>query len=182
MEYIQTEIPDAWIIQPKVYADERGYFFESFRKEEFEANIGKVDFIQENESRSGYGTLRGLHYQSGAYSQAKLVRVIQGTVRDVIVDLRRSSPTFGKHICVELSGENKRQLFVPRGMAHGFLVTSESAVFAYKVDNIYAPQSEKSLLYADKKLAIDWQIEESQLILSKKDKEGILFEEADYFK
>ncbi|MCC8186974.1 MAG: dTDP-4-dehydrorhamnose 3,5-epimerase [Bacteroides sp.] len=181
MNYIQTEIPGAWIIQPEVYADERGYFFESFRKEEFEANIGKVGFIQENESKSGYGTLRGLHYQSGAYSQAKLVRVIEGTVWDVIVDLRRSSPTFGKHICVELSGENKRQLFVPRGMAHGFLVTSEHAIFAYKVDNVYAPHSEKTLLYSDKKLAIDWQIKESQLILSKKDKEGILFDEADYF-
>ncbi|MCD8080867.1 MAG: dTDP-4-dehydrorhamnose 3,5-epimerase [Bacteroides sp.] len=181
MEYIQTEIPGAWIIHPEVYADERGYFFESFRKEEFETHVGKVDFIQENESKSGYGTLRGLHYQSGIYSQAKLVRAVQGTVWDVIVDLRRSSPTFGKHICVELSDENKKQLFIPRGMAHGFLVTSESAVFTYKVDNVYAPHSEKTLFYSDKKLAIDWQIEESQLILSKKDKEGIPFDEVDYF-
>ena len=141
MNYIQTEIDGVWLIEPKVFSDERGYFMEAYKKEEFEANIGPVNFIQDNESKSSFGVLRGLHYQKGEYSQAKLVRVLKGKVLDVAVDLRKSSPTFGKHICVLLSEENKRQFFIPRGFAHGFAVLSEEAVFTYKVDNKYAPQA-----------------------------------------
>ena len=141
MNYIQTEIDGVWLIEPNVYSDERGYFMEAFKKEEFEAKIGPVDFVQENESKSSFGVLRGLHYQKGEYSQAKLVRVLKGKVLDVAVDLRRSSPTFGKHVSALLSEENKRQFFIPRGFAHGFVVLSEEAVFMYKVDNKYAPMS-----------------------------------------
>ena len=135
MEYIATELQGAFIIEPKVINDDRGYFFEAWKKEEFEKHVGKVDFIQDNESKSSYGVLRGLHYQKGDSSQAKLVRVVKGKVLDVAVDMRRSSPTFGKYVAVELSEENKRQLFVPRGFAHGFLVLSPEAIFNYKVDN-----------------------------------------------
>ena len=135
MDYIKTEIDGVWIIQPKVFNDARGYFFEAWKKEEFEQHVGRVDFIQDNESKSSYGVLRGLHYQKGDFSQAKLVRVIKGRVVDVAVDIRRNSPTFGKHVMVELSDENKRQFFIPRGFAHGFLVLSDEAVFTYKVDN-----------------------------------------------
>lgn len=158
MNYIQTEIDGVWIIEPKIFFDPRGYFMEAFKQQEFDATIGQINFIQDNESQSSFGTLRGLHYQKGAYSQAKLVRVIKGEVLDVAVDLRKSSPTFGKHISVLLSDENKRQLFIPRGFAHGFLVKSEIAIFTYKVDNIYAPQSEASILYNDPALAIDWPV------------------------
>ena len=140
MNYIQTEIDGVWLIEPRVFSDERGYFMEAYKKEEFEANIGPVNFIQDNESKSSFGVLRGLHYQKGEHSQAKLVRVLKGEVLDVAVDLRKSSPTFGKHVCVLLSEENKRQFFIPRGFAHGFAVLSEEAVFTYKVDNKYAPQ------------------------------------------
>ena len=146
MNYIQTEIDGVWIIEPKIFFDPRGYFMEAFKQQEFDATIGQINFIQDNESQSSFGTLRGLHYQKGAYSQAKLVRVIKGEVLDVAVDLRKSSPTFGKHISVLLSDENKRQLFIPRGFAHGFLVKSEIAIFTYKVDNIYAPQSEATMI------------------------------------
>ena len=135
MEYIKTEIDGVWIIQPKVFNDARGYFFEAWKKEEFEQHVGQVDFIQDNESKSSYGVLRGLHYQKGDCSQAKLVRVIKGRVVDVAVDIRRNSPTFGKYVMVELSDENKRQFFIPRGFAHGFLVLSVEAVSTYKVDN-----------------------------------------------
>ena len=131
MNYIQTEIDGVWLIEPKVFSDERGYFMEAFKKEEFEANIGPVDFVQDNESKSSFGVLRGLHYQKGEHSQAKLVRVIKGEVLDVAVDLRKSSPTFGKHVCVLLSEENKRQFFIPRGFAHGFAVLSDEAIFTY---------------------------------------------------
>lgn len=144
MNYIQTEIDGVWLIEPRVFSDERGYFMEAYKKEEFEANIGPVNFIQDNESKSSFGVLRGLHYQKGEHSQAKLVRVLKGEVLDVAVDLRKSSPTFGKHVCVLLSEENKRQFFIPRGFAHGFAVLSEEAVFTYKVDNKYAPQAEAS--------------------------------------
>ena len=137
MNYIQTEIDGVWLIEPNVYSDERGYFMEAFKKEEFEAKIGPVDFVQDNESKSSFGVLRGLHYQKGEYSQAKLVRVLKGKVLDVAVDLRRSSPTFGKHVSALLSEENKRQFFIPRGFAHGFVVLSEEVVFMYKVDNKY---------------------------------------------
>ena len=181
MNYIQTEIDGVWLIEPKVFSDERGYFMEAFKKEEFEANIGPVDFVQDNESKSSFGVLRGLHYQKGEHSQTKLVRVIKGEVLDVAVDLRRSSPTFGKHVCVLLSEENKRQFFIPRGFAHGFAVLSDEAIFTYKVDNKYAPQSEASIIYNDATLGIDWPLAESQMLLSPKDKEGMAFKDAVYF-
>ena len=169
MDYIKTEIDGVWIIQPKVYNDARGYFFEAWKKEEFEQHVGRVDFIQDNESKSSYGVLRGLHYQKGDFSQAKLVRVIKGRVVDVAVDIRRNSPTFGKHVMVELSDENKRQFFIPRGFAHGFLVLSDEAVFTYKVDNPYAPQSEASIRFDDPDLAIQWPIDPKDVLTSAKD-------------
>lgn len=181
MNYIQTEIDGVWIIEPKVFVDARGYFMEAFKEEEFNAQVGQIHFIQDNESQSSYGVLRGLHYQKGGYSQAKLVRVIKGRVLDVAVDLRVSSPTFGKHVSVELSGENKRQFFIPRGFAHGFLVLSEEAVFTYKVDNSYAPLHEASIRYDDETLGIDWPIAAEQLLLSEKDKQAVAFEKAVYF-
>lgn len=182
MNYVQTKINGVWIIEPKVFNDSRGYFMEAFKKEEFEAHIGKVDFIQDNESKSSYGVLRGLHYQKGEFSQAKLVRVIQGKVWDVAVDMRSSSPTFGQWVSVELSGENKRQFFIPRGFAHGFLVLSQEAIFTYKVDNVYAPHAEASVLYSDEDLNIDWRVAETELILSEKDKKAIRFKDAEYYK
>ena len=181
MNYIQTEIDGVCMIEPKVFSDERGYFMEAFKKEEFEANIGPVDFVQDNESKSPFGGLRGVHYLIGEHSQAKLVRVIKGEVLDVAVDLRKSSPTFGKHVCVLLSEENKRQFFIPRGFAHGFAVLSDEAIFTYKVDNKYAPQSEASIIYNDATLGIDWPLAESQMLLSPKDKEGTAFKDAVYF-
>lgn len=181
MNYIQTEIDGVWIIEPKVFSDPRGYFMEAFKQQEFDATIGQINFIQDNESKSSFGTLRGLHYQKGDYCQAKLVRVIKGEVLDVAVDLRKSSPTFGKHISVLLSDDNKRQLFVPRGFAHGFLVKSEEAVFTYKVDNIYAPQAEASIIYNDPALGIDWPIADSQLVMSEKDRQAGNFRAAEYF-
>jgi dTDP-4-dehydrorhamnose 3,5-epimerase len=181
MTYIQTEINNVWIIEPNVYSDSRGYFFEAYKKEEFNANIGVVDFIQDNESQSSFGVLRGLHYQRGEHSQAKLVRVIKGKVLDVAVDLRRSSPTFGKHVSVELSEDNKRQFFIPRGFAHGFLVLSDEAIFSYKVDNAYAPKAEMSIRYNDSLLNIDWPVSEAQLIISEKDRQAVLFSQAGYF-
>lgn len=181
MKYIQMEIDGVWLIEPNVFSDSRGYFMESFKEEEFMRQVGPIRFIQDNESKSVYGVLRGLHYQKGMHSQAKLVRVIQGEVLDVAVDLRKSSPTFGKHVSVLLTSENKRQLFIPRGFAHGFLVLSEEAVFTYKVDNIYAPQAETSILYSDPALKIDWPIADFQLILSEKDRRAVRFSEAEYF-
>ena len=181
MNYIQTEIDGVWLIEPKVFSDERGYFMEAFKQEEFEANIGPVNFLQDNESKSSFGVLRGLHYQKGEYSQAKLVRVIKGEVLDVAVDLRKSSPTFGKHVSVLLSEENKRQFFIPRGFAHGFAVLSEEAIFTYKVDNKYTPQAEASILYNDATLGIDWPLTDSQMVLSSKDREGTAFKNAAYF-
>lgn len=178
MNYIQTEIDSVWLIEPKVFRDERGYFMESFKKEEFEGTVGPIDFIQENESKSSFGVLRGLHYQKGEQSQAKLVRVIKGEVLDVAVDLRQASPTFGKHISVLLTEENKRQLLIPRGFAHGFLVLSEEAIFCYKVDNGYVPQAEACIQYNDPTLGIDWPISESQIQLSPKDKQGVAFKDA----
>ena len=182
MNYIQTEIDGVWVIEPKVFNDDRGYFMEAFKKEEFEKNIGQINFIQDNESKSTFGVLRGLHYQKGEFSQAKLVRVIKGKVLDVAVDLRQSSPTFGKYVSVELSEDNKRQFFIPRGFAHGFLVLSEEAIFTYKVDNGYAPQSEASIVYNDKDININWPIAEEQIIMSAKDKEAVNFKEAIAYK
>lgn len=181
MNYIRTEIKDVVIIEPRVFNDSRGYFFEAFKKEEFEENVGKTDFVQDNESKSSYGVLRGLHYQKGDYSQAKLVRVIRGKVVDVAVDLRKSSPTFGKHVMVELSDENKRQLFIPRGFAHGFLVLSQEAIFTYKVDNVYAPQHEASIRFNDPTLDIKWPIAPGDVLASEKDYNGKSFAEADLF-
>lgn len=172
MKFIEQSIKGIWIIEPKVFNDERGYFMESFKKDVFEEHIGNVNFIQDNESKSTRGVLRGLHYQTGEFSQAKLVRALKGSVLDVAVDLRKSSPTFGQHIAVELSEENKRQFFIPRGFAHGFLVLSEEAIFSYKVDNVYAPAHESSLMWNDPTVNIDWGIKEEELLLSAKDKAG----------
>ena len=158
MVFKKTAIEGVYIIEPRVFNDARGYFFEAWKKEEFEEQIGKVEFIQDNESKSSRGVLRGLHYQKGACSQAKLVRVIKGRVLDVAVDIRRSSPTFGQHIMVELSEENKRQFFIPRGFAHGFLVLSDEAIFTYKVDNPYAPQADGGIRWNDPELGIEWPI------------------------
>ena len=169
------------MIEPKVFNDARGYFMEAFKEEEFRANIGDVHFVQDNESKSSFGVLRGLHYQKGEYSQAKLVRVIKGKVLDVAVDLRRSSPTFGKYVSVELSEENKRQFFIPRGFAHGFLVLSDEAIFTYKVDNGYAPQAEASIRFNDETVGIDWPVAESQFIVSEKDGHAVSFKDAEYF-
>lgn len=181
MNYIQTEIDGVWLLEPKVLADARGYFMETFKDEEFRRHVGNVRFVQDNESRSTFGVLRGLHYQRGEFSQAKLVRVLWGRVLDVAVDLRRESPTFGRHVSVELSGDNKRQLFIPRGFAHGFLVLSDEAVFIYKVDNAYAPQAEAAIRYDDPELGIDWPVAENQLLLSDKDRRGVPFREAECF-
>ena len=181
MDYIKTEIDGVWIIQPKVFNDARGYFFEAWKKEEFEQHVGRVDFIQDNESKSSYGVLRGLHYQKGDFSQAKLVRVIKGRVVDVAVDIRRNSPTFGKHVIVELSDENKRQFFIPRGFAHGFLVLSDEAVFTYKVDNPYAPQSEASIRFDDPDLAIQWPIDANDVLTSAKDLDALSLKDAELF-
>lgn len=181
MNFIEQDIRGVWVIEPKVFTDERGYFMESYKKADFEKYIGKVDFIQDNESKSVRGVLRGLHYQKGTFSQAKLVRALKGRVLDVIVDLRKSSPTFGKSLSIELSDDNKRQLFVPRGFAHGFLVLSGEAIFSYKVDNIYAPEHEATLLWNDPTINIDWKIDNEELILSGKDKQGKLFSETAIF-
>ncbi len=181
MNYIQTEIEGVWIIEPRVFNDARGYFMEAFKETEFKANVGDVHFVQDNESKSSYGVLRGLHYQKGEWSQAKLVRVIKGKVIDVAVDLRKSSSTFGKYVAVELSEENKRQFFIPRGFAHGFLVLSDEAIFTYKVDNIYAPQSEASIRFNDETINIQWPIDPSQCLTSEKDANAVCFRDAEYF-
>ena len=181
MEYIKTAIEGVYIIEPKVFPDARGYFFESFKQEEFERNIGPVNFVQDNESCSSKGVLRGLHFQKGDASQAKLVRVIKGRVVDVAVDIRKSSPTFGKHVMVELSETNKRQLFIPRGFAHGFLVLSDEAVFTYKVDNVYAPQQEASIRWNDETLGIQWPIDPKDVVTSEKDLRGRSLCDAEVF-
>lgn len=181
MNYRKTEIEGIYIIEPKVFKDNRGYFMESFKQEEFEANVGTVRFIQENESKSSKGVLRGLHYQTGDFSQAKLVRVIKGRVLDVAVDLRKDSPSFGKYKMVELSEDNHLQFFIPRGFAHGFLVMSDEAVFTYKVDNVYAPEHEASILWNDPQIGIEWPIDASQLVLSEKDRAAKLLSEAVLF-
>jgi dTDP-4-dehydrorhamnose 3,5-epimerase len=171
MNIQRFEIADLFLIEPTVFGDSRGYFFESFNKEKFETAVGHiVDFVQDNESKSSFGVLRGLHFQKPPYTQAKLVRVIAGTVLDVVVDLRASSPTFGQHKSFVLSEENKHQVFVPRGFAHGFVVLSETAIFAYKVDNLYAPSHDDGILFNDATLQIDWQVSASEILLSAKDK------------
>ena len=181
MEYKQTDIEGVYIIEPRVFTDPRGYFVEAWKKAEFEEHIGKVDFIQDNESKSSRGVLRGLHYQQGEWSQAKLVRVIKGRVLDVAVDIRRSSPTFGRHVAVELSEDNKLQLFIPRGFAHGFLVMSDEAVFTYKVDNAYAPHAEAGILWNDPDLAIEWPLEGMEVLTSEKDMKQPFLRDAEVF-
>lgn len=181
MEYKETAIAGVWVIEPRVFRDDRGYFFEAFKQAEFDEHVGHVDFVQDNESRSSYGVLRGLHFQKGEWSQAKLVRVIKGRVIDVAVDIRRSSPTFGQHVAVELSEDNKRQLFIPRGFAHGFLVLSQDAIFTYKVDNVYAPQAEASIRWNDETIGIQWPIDPKDVVTSAKDLRGKSLAEAEVF-
>lgn len=177
MKFVEQYIKGVWLIEPVRHGDARGYFCESFKRGDFERAIGKVDFLQDNESLSSRGVLRGLHFQRGSCSQAKLVRVSQGAVYDVVVDLRKGSPTFGRHVAVELSQENGRQLFVPRHFAHGFLVLSEFAQFQYKVDNVYAPQAEATLQYDDPALGIEWPAVDGELLLSEKDRKGLSLSE-----
>jgi len=181
MKYIKADIEGVYVIEPTVFDDARGYFFEAWKQAEFNEHVGKVDFIQDNESKSSYGVLRGLHYQKGDTSQAKLVRVIKGRVLDVAVDIRKSSPTFGKHIMVELSDANKRQLFIPHGMAHGFLVMSDEAIFTYKVDNPYSPKTEAGIRWNDPDLAIEWPVDLSTVQTSEKDLKQPFFKEAELF-
>lgn len=170
MKFIETDIKGVIVLEPRVFEDTRGYFFESFSQREFEEKIGKVRFVQDNESKSQYGVVRGLHFQLPPHEQAKLVKVVKGRVLDVNVDLREGSPTWGKWISVELSEENKRQLYIPRGFAHGFAVLSEDAIFQYKCDNYYAPGYEGGIRFDDPQLAIDWQIPRERMMLSEKDK------------
>ncbi len=179
MQVIQTEIPGVVIIEPRLFRDDRGYFFESYSQREFDEKVAPIRFVQDNESKSTYGVLRGLHFQKPPHAQSKLVRVIKGRVLDVAVDIRRGSPTFGRHVAVELTEENHRQFFIPRGFAHGFSVLSEVAVFQYKCDNAYAPQSEGALAWDDPDLAIDWRIPSDKIILSEKDKHHPHLHDAD---
>lgn len=170
MEVIKTEIEGVVIIEPCIFNDERGYFYESFSQRKFEEKVCRTVFVQDNQSKSSYGVVRGLHFQKPPYTQSKLVRCIKGTVLDVAVDIRKGSPTFGKHVAVELSEDNHRQFFVPRGFAHGFAVLSEEAVFQYKCDNFYNKESEGSVAWNDPELAIDWRVPADKIILSEKDK------------
>ena len=182
MQFTRTKIKDVIIIDPKVYGDERGYFIETFRQDKLEAYLGfKVNFFQDNESKSSRGVLRGLHYQLAPAAQTKLVRVIKGRVLDVAVDIRKGSPTFGQYVAVELSGENKRQLFIPRGFAHGFVVLEDDTVFAYKVDNYYSPENDRGIAFNDPAIAIEWGIELKALNLSDKDTKQPLLADADLF-
>jgi dTDP-4-dehydrorhamnose 3,5-epimerase len=183
MIFTRTVIDDVIIIEPKVHGDERGYFVETFRQDHFEAFVGyKVNFCQDNESRSKHGVLRGLHYQLPPFAQSKLVRVIDGRVLDIAVDIRVGSPTFGEYVSVELNGKNKKQMFIPRGFAHGFVVLSETCTFTYKVDNYYAPECDRGIAYNDKNLKIDWQVAPELLHLSEKDtKQPKLEEVSDLF-
>ncbi|MBP5339758.1 MAG: dTDP-4-dehydrorhamnose 3,5-epimerase [Prevotella sp.] len=169
MEFKESFIKGVYTIEPRVFNDARGYFFEAWKQAEFNKAICPVNFIQDNESKSLRGVLRGLHYQKGEWAQAKLVRVIKGRVLDVAVDIRRTSPTFGKHVAVELSEDNKRQFFIPRGFAHGFLVMSDEAIFTYKVDNVYAPQAEAGVRWNDPELGIEWPIDPAEVLTSDKD-------------
>ena len=181
MKFIKTEIPEVVIIEPKVFGDERGYFMESYRKDLFDKNVREINFIQDNESKSKKGVLRGLHYQLPPFAQSKLVRVIKGKVLDVAVDIRKNSPTFGKYIAVELSEENKRQLFIPRGFAHGFLVLSDEAIFTYKVDNYYAPEYDRGIRFDDPDIGIDWNFPKEEIIVSDKDRNAPLLKDAEIF-
>ncbi len=170
MNIIPTEIDGVLIIEPRIFQDSRGYFFESFNLREFEEKVGAIDFVQDNESKSCYGVVRGLHFQRDGHSQAKLVRVVKGKVLDVAVDLRRGSGTYGRHVAAELSEDNHRQFFIPRGFAHGFSVLSDEVIFQYKCDNYYCPSSEGAIAWNDPDLGIDWRIPEDKVILSEKDR------------
>ena len=179
MEVIKTEIDGVVIIKPRIFEDERGYFFESFSQKEFDEKVCHVRFVQDNESKSCYGVMRGLHYQRPPFAQSKLVRCVKGRVIDVAVDIRKGSPTYGKHVAVELTEDNHLQFFIPRGFAHGFAVLSETAVFQYKCDNFYAPQADGGISILDSSLGIDWKIKEGDAILSEKDTHHPLFAEFD---
>ena len=178
MEVIKTAIEGLVIIEPKVFQDSRGYFFESFSQREFEEKVRKIEFVQDNESMSSYGVMRGLHFQYPPFTQSKLVRCVKGRVLDVAVDIRKGSPTYGKHVSVELSEDNRRQFFVPRGFAHGFSVLSEIAIFQYKCDNFYAPQADAGIQLLDPALSIDWKIPVADAILSEKDLKQPLLSDA----
>ena len=180
MEVVKTEIEGVVIIEPRIFKDERGYFYESFSQREFEEKVCRTVFVQDNQSKSSYGVLRGLHFQKPPYCQSKLVRCIKGAVLDVAVDIRKGSPTFGKYVAVELTEDNHRQFFVPRGFAHGFAVLSKEAVFQYKCDNFYCKESEGSVAWNDPQLAIDWRIPADKVLLSEKDKLSKNISEAEY--
>ncbi|MBX9187855.1 dTDP-4-dehydrorhamnose 3,5-epimerase [Bacteroides sp. K03] len=174
MNIIKTSIEGVIIIEPRLFKDERGYFFESFNQREFEEKVCKTTFVQDNESKSGYGVIRGLHYQKPPFAQSKLVRVIKGAVLDVAVDIRKGSPTFGQHVAVELTEENHRQFFIPRGFAHGFSVLSEEVIFQYKCDEFYHPEAEGAIAWNDAELGIDWKIPRDKVLLSEKDSKHLL--------
>lgn len=179
MNIINTSIDGVVIIEPRIFRDSRGYFFESFSKKRFKKKVFNTQFIQDNESRSKFGVLRGLHFQKPPFAQSKLVRVVKGEIVDIAVDIRKGSPTFGKYESVHLSDNNKRQVFIPRGFAHGFVVLSEEAIVQYKCDNYYSPESEGAIAYNDPSLHIDWEIDSSKIILSDKDKQNLLLKEID---
>ncbi|MFV0376035.1 MAG: dTDP-4-dehydrorhamnose 3,5-epimerase [Mangrovibacterium sp.] len=181
MNIIPTNIPEVLIFEPKIFGDARGYFFESFRQDVFEKAVGKIHFVQDNQSRSSYGVLRGLHFQRFPFTQSKLVRCIEGEVLDVAVDIRMGSPTYGQHASVRLSSENQRQLWVPQGFAHGFVVLSDTAIFSYKCDNYYAPEYDGGLLWNDPLIGIDWLLPKADIQLSEKDKVQPLMAEVNYF-
>lgn len=182
MKLIKTDIPQVLLVEPTVFADERGYFCETYKKETLEIALGyQLAFIQDNEAKSTKGVLRGLHYQLPPYAQTKLVRVIQGSVLDVVVDIRKGSPTFGKHVAIELNDKNKQQLLVPKGFAHGYVVLSDTAIFSYKVDNYYHKQSERGIIFNDPQLNIDWNYPIDKLIISEKDTMQPAFAKADLF-
>lgn len=178
MKVIETAIEGVVIIEPRIFKDDRGYFFESFSEKDFNAQVREVHFVQDNESKSCYGVLRGLHFQKPPYAQSKLVRVVRGAVLDVAVDIRKGSPTFGRHVAVELTEDNHRQFFIPRGFAHGFSVLTPEAVFQYKCDNFYAPQSEGAVAWDDPDLNIDWRIPAGKVVLSEKDRHHPLLKDA----
>lgn len=180
MNIIRTEIDGVVILEPKVFGDNRGYFFESFSERDFNEQVREIRFVQDNESRSCYGVLRGLHFQKPPYSQSKLVRVVKGAVLDVAVDIRKGSPTFGKHVTIELTEDNHRQVFIPRGFAHGFAVLSDEVVFQYKCDNFYAPQYEGAIAWDDPDLNIDWKVPAEKMILSEKDIRHPRLKDADW--
>jgi len=179
MKAIRTELEGVVIVEPDLFGDERGYFFESYSQRRFDEAVRPVRFVQDNESFSRRGVLRGLHYQQGRCAQSKLVRVVSGCVRDVAVDIRRGSPTFGRYVAVELTGENRRQLFIPRGFAHGFSVLSETALFLYKCDNFYAPEAERGIAWNDPSIGVDWRLDPAEMILSEKDRRYPPLAEAD---